>query len=105
MKAKQKVKTYKFYSDSGHGWLAVKKEDLVMLCIVGDISRYSYTKGDTVYLEEDCDFPKFFRALNAEGLSFNYVSVYHEGRSRIRSYDSYSAEKFIEELAGDSCED
>jgi len=100
MKAKQKVKTYKFYSDSGHGWLAVKKEDLVMLCIAGDISHYSYTKGDTVYLEEDCDFTKFLLAMRNEGLSESYriVDVDHGLRSRIRSYDSYNTEKFLKEL-------
>lgn len=44
-----KSKTYKFYSDPGHGWLAVKRRELKDLGIDQTISSYSYQKGLTIY--------------------------------------------------------
>ena len=58
---RMKNKTYIFHSDPGHGWLAVKKSELTELGIYGQISQYSYMKGDTVYLEEDCDAYTFVK--------------------------------------------
>ena len=43
------------HSDPGHGWLAVKLSEIKMLGIETDISEFSYIKGKTAYLEEDCD--------------------------------------------------
>lgn len=58
---RMKNKTYIFHSDPGHGWLAVKKSELTELQIMQAITPYSYMKGDTVYLEEDCDMTTFVR--------------------------------------------
>jgi hypothetical protein len=58
---RMKNKTYIFHSDPGHGWLAVKKSELTELQIYGQITQYSYMKGDTVYLEEDCDAYTFIK--------------------------------------------
>jgi hypothetical protein len=52
-----------FYNDPGHAWLGVKYQDLIILDLVGSISRYSYRKGDDVYLEEDLDAGIYIRAL------------------------------------------
>jgi hypothetical protein len=57
-----KEKVYKRYCDPGHSWLAVKYIELIELCIVGQISEYSFVNGSTVYLEEDCDMSKFIDA-------------------------------------------
>lgn len=54
--------TYTYYQDPGHGWMAVEVDDLIELNILTDISGCSYRKGDTVYLEEDCDMSEFFHA-------------------------------------------
>lgn len=83
----------KFYSDPGHGWGAVKRKILVDLGLADRISHYSYQKGDTVYLEEDCDFPMFATHLNAarNGVTFEYVEKTTNRRSPIRSYDCYRA--------------
>jgi hypothetical protein len=81
-------KTFKFYSDAGHGWLAVKITDLnkVGLYLI-DISNYSYVRGKTVYLEEDGDAGKFMKAYETTyGTELKYVEKYSE-RSPIRSYD------------------
>jgi hypothetical protein len=61
-KYRMKNKTYVFHSDPGHGWLAVKKSELRYLNLEQKISTYSYMKGDTVYLEEDCDASEFVKA-------------------------------------------
>lgn len=58
---RMKNKTYVYHSDPGHGWLAVKKSELTELQIMQEITGYSYMKGETVYLEEDCDMTTFCR--------------------------------------------
>lgn len=90
------MKLYKFYNDPGHGWLAVKRKELVELGILGEISSYSYQRGNTVYLEEDGDASRFINACVRKGLcattkDFRYESKYCENRSPIRSYDSFKA--------------
>lgn len=79
-----------FYSDSGHGWLAVKRSILADWAIDGLISTYSYQRGGTVYLEEDCDCSHFVNAARAKGIELSIVEKYTDGRSPIRSYDHYS---------------
>ena len=94
--------TYHFYSDPGHGWLRVPREELRELGIESKISKYSYQKGSFVYLEEDCDAPEFINALSeARGVSNLGLSpeqvigakivphVSTKRDSKIRGYDSY----------------
>lgn len=89
------MKTYKFYSDPGHGWCAVKKKELEQLGISDKISAFSYMRGQTAYLEEDDDFTTFCEAKKAAGQEFkkdwHVDEVYYE-RSPIRNYDFYEAE-------------
>lgn len=91
-----KEKTYKFYGDNGHGWLAVKRLELIQLGIFYNISTYSYQKGKTVYLEEDCDASQFIKAKTARDGAFKIIEVHHEGRSPIRSYDHFSNKVGVE---------
>ena len=56
------MKTYIWAVDAGHEWLAVKKQELVDLNIADKITEYSYVKGETVYLEGDCDAATFIEA-------------------------------------------
>lgn len=84
-----KVKSYKFYGDSGHGWISVKMDELVNLGIADKISHYSYRKNQTAYLEEDCDMTLFVRAKMARG-EIVTVKEKHSDRSAIRGYSSYS---------------
>lgn len=85
------MKTFKFYRDAGHGWLAVKRSVLSSLELENEISPYSYQKGGTVYLEEDCDATKFVDAWKAKfGERPAMVrSLSHPDWSPIRSYQSY----------------
>ena len=82
----------KFYSDPGHGWGAVKRRVLDELGIADKITRFSYQKGDTVYLEEDCDLPTLTTALSLRGIWVEHVSKHTDRRSPIRSYENFSAQ-------------
>lgn len=52
-----------FHHDGGHGWLETTKEVIDFLNISEKISTCSYMKGDRVFLEEDCDFSLFVKAI------------------------------------------
>ena len=82
-----------FHSDPSHGWLAVKLNELKMLGIQADISSFSYVKGKTAYLEEDCDATKFIEAAKAKGITVELrEGPQREGYSPIRYFKSYSPE-------------
>lgn len=88
LKYQMKNKVYVFHTDPGHGWLAVKKKELISLGVAG-ISAYSYVKGDTVYLEEDCDAAKFMQAYEVMfGKKPKYRDSYLE-RTPIRYYERF----------------
>lgn len=82
------TKVFKFYSDPGHAWLAVKVSDVVSLGMTAkDFSGYSYTRGSTLYLEEDGDAPKFQKAWHAKFGEMQYVEKHTDKTHPIRSYD------------------
>ncbi len=83
-----KEKTYVFHSDPGHGWLAVKRKELIELGILDKISHCSYQKGDTVYLEEDCDASLFMEKMKELNKTVNFKEYYRE-RTQIRSYQNF----------------
>lgn len=88
------AKTFKFYSDPGHGWLAVKIADAEAIGLkVSDFSPYSYIRGKTLYLEEDCDATLFVTRyqLKNGGQRPNYVEKYTDKSHPIRSYDRIPA--------------
>jgi len=82
-----------FHTDPGHGWLACKRQLLADLGITDKVSCFSYQKGGTVYLEEDCDVTLLFDALELHGFMIEDIQLrirdsYRE-RSPIRSYASF----------------
>jgi hypothetical protein len=81
----------KFYSDPGHGWGAVKRKVLTDLGIAHKITPYSYQKGDTVYLEEDCDLSELVTTLATKGIVIQYEEHTTNRRSPIRGYDRFVA--------------
>ena len=84
------TKTADVYFDPGHGWLKVKKDELVKLGIADKITAYSYERGEYAYLEEDCDAGTYITALRKLGIECKMKHHYGEKRSRIRNYDSYT---------------
>lgn len=81
------------YSDAGHAWAKVKKPFLSKLGIDKDISHYSYQRGEYAYLEEDCDLTKLCKALEENGINYEFTEkTARERPSKIRSYQSYKVE-------------
>ena len=91
------MKTYKFHADPGHGWVAVKLIELMQLGIITQISSYSYMRGATAYLEEDCDAALFFSTYKDKyGVEPKHNYNHQDSRSPIRSYDSYNKNKAVD---------
>jgi len=82
------LKTYRFISDPGHGWLEVPMDEIKRLKIEDKISSYSYRNKGKAYLEEDCDFSVFAAAKEKLGEKFEYTSVY-QANTPIRHYDRF----------------
>jgi hypothetical protein len=87
------------HTDSGHGWLAVKIADAVQLGIADQISAYSYTRGQTVYLEEDSDAGLFMRAAAAQGFKYTIRPGRHCDRSPIRGYDRWVSRTAVDTVS------
>ncbi len=83
-------RVFNFYADPGHGWISVKKQFLNDLGIASQITHFSYQRGDTAYLEEDCDASVFLAALKEAGIEADIRHHHTDRRSKIRSYESYS---------------
>lgn len=81
----------KLYSDAGHAWGAVKRKVLAELGVMDKITPYSYQKGATVYLEEDCDLFTFVTKLKETGVTPTFERHHTDKRSPIRSYDRFKA--------------
>lgn len=82
---------YIFHTDPGHGWLAVKRSELASLGILNKITAFSYQKGGTVYLEEDCDLASFCEAKKAIGVTAIRVFDSYRDHSPIRNYNDFVA--------------
>jgi len=78
-----------YFQDPGHGWIGVKRSLVQELGIEDKISSCSYQRGQSVYLEEDCDASLLIEALKAKGIEFELVSKHTDKRHPIRSYESF----------------
>jgi hypothetical protein len=78
----------RFTADPGHGWLHVKRA--LALDVMGPdfvrLSRFSYQRGGTLYLEEDCDAPLFMECARARGLELTLQYTHTNRSSPIRNY-------------------
>ena len=83
--------TNKFYHDETDGWLAVKTKVIEELGLADKISKHSYIKGKTIYLEEVNDMPKYIDAQKSRGNTAHAVSIGHGERSIVRNYEMYHA--------------
>ena len=82
-----------YFTDPGHGWVSIKLSILQDLDLMNQISHYSYTRGKSAYLEEDCDLTTLYKACDAKGIKINLTPKHTNKRSPIRSYDSFSKVK------------
>jgi hypothetical protein len=88
------TKKYKFISDPGHGWIEVPLSELKTLGIADQISEYSYQMGAMVYLEEDDDGSRWFKAMTDAGNPPAFIEVYQDP-TPIRNYPRYRGERNI----------
>jgi hypothetical protein len=79
------MKEFIFHTDPGHGWLEVE-EELVKLFNIR-VSQFSYRKGNKLFLEEDCDAPRFTNALDKAGIEYKITQRNTNDYSRIRNYN------------------
>lgn len=77
------------YNDPGHGWVAIKRAVLIKLGIEHKVSYYSYQRGQTVYLEEDCDMSLLIGAARDAGIALEFTEKYCNYHSPIRSYAQF----------------
>lgn len=79
------------YADPGHAWAKIDRALLTTLGIANRISSYSYQRGTSVYLEEDCDLTMFMQAAQTAGINIEFRMHHTDRQSRIRSYALYEA--------------
>lgn len=79
------------YSDPGHAWGKVKRKVLDNLGIADKVTAFSYQFNDNVYLEEDCDLSLLLGELRKHNTKVVFTEKHTERRSKIRSYQRYSA--------------
>ncbi|MCK9369233.1 hypothetical protein M0R04_04780 [Candidatus Dojkabacteria bacterium] len=84
--------TLVIYSDPGHSWCRVHQTLLEELNIQDKITRYSYKRNGSAYLEEDVDFETLVRALDATypNIKITYKEHHTNKQSKIRSYVPYT---------------
>ena len=83
------TKTFTLYSDPGHAWLKVSVKDAIDVGLFpSDFTRYSYTRNESLYLEEDCDASAYLDAAKAKGWTINIREQYSD-RSTIRTFVRY----------------
>ena len=84
-------KVFQVYTDPQHGWIKVPRKLLTKLGIADKISSCSYMRGNYVYLEEDSDADKFFKAYKEHTGHEPEQRLHWTNRSsKIRNYFSYS---------------
>ncbi|MDD2748707.1 MAG: zincin-like metallopeptidase domain-containing protein [Acidithiobacillus sp.] len=98
-------KRYTVTSDPGHGWMIVPKKDIEILGIAHEITPFSYVspRGGKIYLEEDCDAPRFVDAyaqhygLDRDTL-WRKIAVEHniDRQATCRSYDHFDPSAYRE---------
>lgn len=93
------MKRFKFYYDAAHGWLEVTDEDVRQVGLTrNDFSAYSYTYGDKLYLEEDCDATTFVIAYEKIHGKIKTVSLEDGYDSPIRSMPRLKIEHDFDEI-------
>lgn len=82
--------TYNIYSDPSHGWMKVSIHKLIKYGIANNISRYSYYRNGSVYLEEDRDMKLFVVTAKKHGEHIKVRQFNGNRSSRLRSYEPFN---------------
>ena len=77
-----------YLQDPGHGWFSVKRAALDALGVLDRVTPYSYQRGASVYLEEDCDAGIFLAAYYGKHKALPKLKHSNSnGSSRIRGFN------------------
>lgn len=80
-----------FISTPSHGYLKVSKSDFLKSELTPtEISSFSGISKRYLFLEEDCDAPKFLQHLQKAGLEYKIKEVY---QTRVNTTHNYLPEK------------
>jgi hypothetical protein len=79
-----------FMADPSHGWGEIPIDLIQELGISGQISRYSYRRGDNAFLEEDCDLALFMQKAQAKGWTITFRERNFNHDCAIRNYPRYT---------------
>lgn len=88
------MKVY-YHNDGGHGWYAIKRKKLESMGILNNVTGFSYERGGTVYLEEDCDASLFFNALSEEEKQQIKVIDSYRDHSPVRGYSRFAKRDLV----------
>jgi hypothetical protein len=83
--------TLNYYQDPSHGWVKIKRDKLIVLFIEHLISSYSYQLNDNVYLEEDNDLARLYKACDELKIKVKLKEYHTNKSSKIRSYDRFKS--------------
>ena len=78
--------TITLHTDPGHSWGEIKMGDLP-LKLRKKISPYSFQKGNSLFLEEDCDLGLAVDFYKESGITFSVKSVIYNNDCKIRCYE------------------
>lgn len=95
------MRTLRYISGPGHGWLEVQQDLIREVGVAANISSYSYMlknrdgSGAIAFLEEDCDMPAFLYAARIAGIEFTIVDEYDPDEV-VRNYPPFRPSAFGE---------
>lgn len=75
-------RTLTYHKDDNHGWVAVPK--VIYNSLPYRASRYSYQSEETVFLEQDYDFPMFEQLAKEQGHDFELYEKHHPEECFVR---------------------
>lgn len=82
--------TLDYVQDPGHGWIAADAASLRAHGLLERVSIYSYRDGDLVWLEEDCDAPRYLAALSRAGVQYRILETHTKGYAWIRALPPFT---------------
>lgn len=84
-----KTKTLYYFTDPGHGWVRVRREEKLFQSIAHMVTEHSYQRGKYVYLEEDYDAGLYIKAIKEAGMEIKWEQYPTNRLSKIRGYEAY----------------
>ena len=81
----EELAVFTVIEDESHAWLSVSDPRFIDLARLVS-SGYGYTKGNTIYLEEDAEMPAFIEQLKRLNVAYTLSELFISGQWRGRHY-------------------